>query len=493
MSQTKENERKLRKANADLTRRQALSKMGMAAVGAGAVVIVGGVAYYLSTSQAPPGPPPTTTTAATTAATTSQVMTTPTGLPPAQDPIILNSWDYHPEVIREFVAYYEQKNNDKVNYSVVTAADYFAAIETKLISETPLDIYYSTLPRGQRHYKAGWARDVEDFPDIKQIKADIAPGFVENIYSDPDTGKMFCLPYHLGTILMFTNEKVRKAAGFADTDEPKTWDELYDQCRAMKAKGVAEPLVPRWEPTFEGITYGFAYEAMNRGDPLFDKNLDPVFDTNTPLGDMLQAWKAAWDDKLVPRGVLSWSYADYLASFAAGGHAYSLSQMYDMRVYNDPKQSGFAPYCSLVPMDKQPWGGLEPTVYMTTNRERSSSKLERTQRFVEFLSWTDFYVGKKWAEIASLVWAYPKIFDDPSYKDIFMKTTTVYRESDYDEFKKQMTKITIPPHWRTLWGAEFDNAIINNVPKGINGDMSVNDLIALLRKTAQDLKKTYAA
>lgn len=71
---------------------------------------------------------------------------------------------------------------------------------------------------------------------------------VRGYYSSAD-GKLMAMPFNSSTAIMFYNKDAFRKAGLNPDVPPKTWPELIDAARRLKAAGVACPLTTSW-PTW---------------------------------------------------------------------------------------------------------------------------------------------------------------------------------------------------------------------------------------------------
>jgi multiple sugar transport system substrate-binding protein len=303
-----------------------------AAAGVVVVAVAGAGAYYMTTSGGGPAPG---------------------GKSPQEDPIISNTWPYRPDLIEENMKYYNQTYNENVQQSTISG-DYPSIMETKMISNAPLDHCYGLAGMVNKWYEAGWISDLEGLPNAEEVKDLMYESHLIN-HTGRD-GKLMGMPYFTcsrGAIC--TNELLLEKAGISDlgtktADYPTTFDELYDQCEMIKDKGVTnEPKMFLVCQDWVGY-YTFLGESLGRGDPIFDENYEPAFDIGTGFHTTLKTWKWMWDEGMFPKGLLTSGEAEAIMLFATGKYAYSDQHSYDLKYFQDPATSQIAGYSSVVPV-----------------------------------------------------------------------------------------------------------------------------------------------
>src|SRR6185437_847309 len=100
---------------------------------------------------------------------------------------------------------------------------------------------------------------------------------------------------------------------------------------------------------------------------LFDKNFQPVFDTNSDAADLLTMWATATKNGLVDPSVFSQSQeADTVQAGNTGQYAYISTAIYDFMSLNDPTASQIpVGSANLVDVSTKQsgWGMIETGVY----------------------------------------------------------------------------------------------------------------------------------
>jgi ABC-type glycerol-3-phosphate transport system substrate-binding protein len=472
-----------------------------------AAAAVGGAAYYLSQA-----PPPSVTSTAGPLATTSVApvaTTSPTAYPAnSQNPLVMNIWGYHPEVVQDNIRIFDQMygtpdNPEAVNVEIVSD-DYTSSMETKFMAGLPIDVCYAMDFHAHRFYKAGWIHDTSDMRNsdvvpynINDIQTEFYPTIREDL-TIPGTDKYVGLPYFTsdhGAIL--TNEDLLDKAGLSG-DYPTTYAELYANVEKIAKKGFKEPYLPYWWNGWQAIGEIWHAETINRAGPeaMFDpKTFDPTFDVNTEAAAVLKDWKYLYDNNLAPRGIFTLAEGDFISWFATGKYAYAPNHHYDIRAYNDPTLSKIAGKCSIVPStSKQSWGLLSLGIYLMVERKgRSQHDIERAQALQQFFGYKDktgaYFIGKKWAMEFALGAGYPAILKDPEVVSAYEKW--MFRPEDLETISNNLSTAPSPPVFKNFFYVEWQTGAVPYLQAAVSGQKTIDEVITYLRQRAFDLKKKY--
>ena len=514
MSQTQEKERKPQNANANantnsMSRRQALSKMTTAAIGAAAVVVIGGVAYYLSTSQAPPTPSPTTVAPTTVAPTTVAPTTVApsTEIVPGGRPLKFNVWGYHPEVIQENMDIFNQQYGE--NGSLIQSpGDYYASLETRLMTgaASGIDMFYVHSDWMTRWYKAGWIQSVNDEEHFDEIRNDYGNKRLLDVLTQPD-GKQTGWIYFNGCVPVQYDGKILQAAGLAGDDgviksPPKTWDEFTDILRTIKKSGAAKnPYFPKWiNCTTCGIDEIFDMYCISEGELQFDKvTQEPTFENDTVmhLMELMRTWIA---EDLALKGTFAMSEQDNITGFATGRYAFTEVHDYDLVNFNDPEKSPHAGWYHWLPRQPGKTGDWPymGAIYAITSHEymkRSANDAKRVERLHQFYSWKDkegdYRAGRKWIQQPPFLGQpYTAFYDDPVTKANWLKQT--YTEQDYEIRKKAHMTCVVPPGYvGMIFYSRWHATVMDYMPKMCLGEITPQDCMKILVDSANDLRKEY--
>jgi multiple sugar transport system substrate-binding protein len=171
----------------------------------------------------------------------------------------------------------------------------------------------------------GYSLDVTD-----RITPDMKAGIFDAAWQIPTVnGKVYGLPWLLDQKYFFYNEKLLKDAGF--DNPPATWEELVDQSKVIKEKGVAEyPIVWSWGQ-YEAAICDWVTLLYGNGGMMADKDGKPAF--NNPAGVKTLEWMVQTiDDGITNPSSISYVEEDVRNVFSQGKAVFALNwnYMYDM-------------------------------------------------------------------------------------------------------------------------------------------------------------------
>jgi hypothetical protein len=419
--------------------------------------------------------------------------------PPAQgsgggDPLVFRGWNYRPEVVQDNTSKFNTQYEENVDYQTITG-DYISIMENFHVANQPLDMAYANPATLYRWSIPGWVHDYEQWWDLDDAKGEMYDG-VRSSLSIND--KLYGLPYFVsirGT--MAANNAVLSKGGITPDLYPKTWAELYDQMRQFKKDGVTEgpPFLPHWfaAGVWFGVSWGYLLECLNTGAVLFDDSNTPVFDDKSL--ETLVSWRKLLEDGIVPESVFTMGEADWIDAFAQGKYAYSPQQIYDLKVFNDPKASQIAGQVTAVPVVEQPWGIIDEGIYTVPARDDSDEKLARKYRLAGFFGYRDkeengnLFVAKRWAIEAALNSGYKSILEDPEV--IAAYNSWLPNPEMLTTLNGILNVGTFPKVWQTFWWEEWNAQAMTDLPKAILGQEKVETIHAGLKKLAEDLVARY--
>ena len=219
------------------------------------------------------------------------------------------------EVLIDYVAY------DALHDKIVTAlASTPPAYDVFLVD----DIWYAEFA------SKGYSLDVTD-----RITDDMKAGIFEAAWQIPTVdGKAYGLPWLLDQKYFFYNEKLLKDAGF-DTP-PATWEEMLDQAKVIKEKGIAEyPIVWSWGQ-YEAAICDWVTLLYGNGGMMADKDGKPAF--NSPEGVKTLEWMVKTiDDGITNPSSISYVEEDVRNVFSQGKSVFAVNWNYMFDLVNFQK------------------------------------------------------------------------------------------------------------------------------------------------------------
>jgi multiple sugar transport system substrate-binding protein len=223
-------------------------------------------------------------------------------------------------------------------------------------------------------------------------------------------GKMYGMPWILDTKYLFYNTEMLAKAGIAAP--PKTWQELADDAKIIKSKGIVQyPIVWSWSQAeaviCDYVTIAAAYQGkfMDGGKPAFDK------------GGYLDALK--YMVQTIKDGVSNPHSTEYLEEdvrkvFSAGDAAFALNWTYMYAKAQDPAESKVVGKVGVVPAPGVAGKTSASAVNgsMALGITSGSSKADLAWKYITFL--TSQAVQDKYAKLSLPIWK--SSYTDPKVK-----------------------------------------------------------------------------
>ena len=228
-----------------------------------------------------------------------------------------------PEEMNAIVAKFNEAHpNIKVEIEYVAYDALHDKITTAMAANPPTydvvlvdDIWYAEFA------KNGYLWDVTDQIDAK-TKSDV---FASAWDITTVNGKAYGMPWLLDEKYFFYNEDILKQAGIAAP--PTTWEEMMDQAKIIKDKGLVEyPIVWSWAQA-EAAICDFTVLLYGNGGSLVDASGAPAFNSDKGVATL------QWMVDSIDAGVTNPASTTYLEedvrnTFSQGKAAFALNWLY---------------------------------------------------------------------------------------------------------------------------------------------------------------------
>jgi len=466
----------MRPQNAPLPRRTLLKRLTAFAAAASALSVLDACGRSGSTGSAPTSGLPTSAPVST-----PDIIKTVKGAQAPGTPLHFVGWTYHPEIVEQNVNTFSQLYNENVNYDL-TPGEYHAVAETKMIGGQTYDMMYSEEDHLVRWKTAGWVRDIEDLPGAKDMKALMYPGNIMDL-SLLD-GRLGGLPYYSGHNAFIYNEN--HTSKLQNWKPPQSWEELTDQAKELKSKGIAEyPYISAWNRAWASLSWSIFAIWYSEGEPVFDKEFNPTFkDGGVAFRKVLEWHKMMYDQKLVPPDILTMQ-EEALPAYQTGRHTFMVLHDYDQKTMNDPTQSKAAGAVknALIP-------GKTHETFIWTAMYLMGAKpvdVDRAWNLMQFFGGKakdgQYHVAKRWALDFGLGTAWKEVVEDP---EVVMNWK---QWRNLDITKQQIATSKTRDIAKAAWFPEWDWFMMGRVQDYIAGKVSVDTLIKELNDKAITLKK----
>ena len=160
-------------------------------------------------------------------------------------------------------------------------------------------------------------------------------------------GKIYGMPWLMDVKYFMYNKDILQKAGISAP--PKTWEELVDQAKIIKQKGLAEfPVIWSWNQK-EGVVCDFTVLLFGNGGAFLDASGKPVF--NNAKGVEVLTWmKQTLDDGLSNPSSVSSDEGAVEADFLAGKSAFAVNWLFQYSDSNDATKSQIVGQAAFAPM-----------------------------------------------------------------------------------------------------------------------------------------------
>jgi multiple sugar transport system substrate-binding protein len=245
------------------------------------------------------------------------------------------------QIAREF----EAKNPDiKVNMEYLGYDFIHDKITTGMAAKPPAyDAAMIDVIWPDEFIKAGYLLDVTN-----RITAEMKSGMFPASWNGVTrNGKVYGMPWLMDVKYFMYNKDMLQKAGI--TDPPKTWEELVDQAKIIKQKGIVEfPIIWSWNQK-EGVVCDYAVLLYGNGGTFVDANGKPAF--NNDKGVQALAWmKQTIDDGLSNPASVSSDENAVRDNFIAGQSAFAVNWLFQYSDSNDASKSKIVGQAAFSPM-----------------------------------------------------------------------------------------------------------------------------------------------
>ena len=191
--------------------------------------------------------------------------------------------------------------------------------------------------------KAGYLLDVTDRV-TPEMKSGMFPASWNGVTRN---GKIYGMPWLMDVKYFMYNKDMLQQAGI--TDPPKTWEELVEQAKTIKEKGIVEyPIIWSWNQK-EGVVCDYAVLLYGNGGSFLDASGKPAF--NNDKGVAALAWmKQTLDDGLSNPSSVSSDENAVRDNFMAGQSAFAVNWLFQYSDSNDASKSQIVGQAAFSPM-----------------------------------------------------------------------------------------------------------------------------------------------
>ncbi|MFG2057552.1 ABC transporter substrate-binding protein [Micromonospora sp. NPDC048930] len=216
---------------------------------------------------------------------------------------------------KRLVDEYNKTHKNKVKLTIIPSDSYQQKVGAAAGSNSLPDILAADVVYAPNYVKQGLFRDIT--ADIKKLSFydNLAKAHIEAASRD---GKMYGVPNKVDSSLFLYNKDLYKKAGLDPEQGPKTFQDVYEHAKAIRALGANT-----YGFYFPGNCSGcnaytmFPYAVAAGHPPFADDGHKADFD-NGAFGETLRLYRKMVEEKIAPSGVKTDDGANWTASFLAG-------------------------------------------------------------------------------------------------------------------------------------------------------------------------------
>jgi multiple sugar transport system substrate-binding protein len=391
-------------------------------------------------------------------------------------------WNYAEDIVQDNINIFQQAHPDvSVKLSSFTWQTFHETMVNRFRSKTATDVAYNGGNWLEEFAAAGWVVPLEDhFPWVKDYQSKVL-GFAwqDMTYN----GKVYGLPYYADTITFMYNAKILEDNGIAAP--PETWDELTEQCLALKAKGIEFPFAYEFANTLPNVSEAFASMVFGRGGELIDEEKSPLWtDTNSPAAQQLK-WLVDAKNTHQILAILPHE-TDIAKAMNTGQHVFSVMFNYNLATLNNAATSALAGQFKLgmMPGETHECYGFAKFYNMTQMAaDRGQETIDATGNFIQYFAGEvdgSYPVAKRWAVEQGLGFGQTPLLDDADVQEAYSKWV------DVPTWRQQLEKARARRQaiWYGIWSEQFHPLL----GRALNGEISADQALEDAAKAWNDLK-----
>jgi multiple sugar transport system substrate-binding protein len=363
-----------------------------------------------------------------------------------------------------------EKNNEgiKINPTFVP----YESLEQKIQTSAKTggyDVVVIDAPWTAKFAKAGFVKDVTDRIS-DDVNADVFQGAIDSVSYDE---KNYGMPWLNDTKFLFYNKQMLKDAGF--DNPPSTWEELIEQSKVLKEKGVVEyPLVWSWSQA-EALVCDLTTLIGSFGGELVDDNGNPT----ATAAENKQALDFMVDS--LEQGLSNPQSTQYLEEdvrgvFSSGKAAFALNWTYMYNLANDENESSVAGQVGIIPVP-----GADGNTGQSVNGgmglavTEGSKHADEAWEYIEYLSSKE--VQKNYAQNALPIWK--SLYDEEKV----IQTGPEVVEASKEQYENLVNRPRVP------WYGEFSNTLQVEIQKALLGNEEVDAVLQSVQKSAEEVQQ----
>ncbi len=362
---------------------------------------------------------------------------------------------------------FESTSGITVEIQSVQMADLFSRVQVAAASnQAPADVIFLTEEAPSNVVATG---NMMDLTDLVKSSSDLDMKDFNKVDFWTMDNKLYGIPVYLQLVMMDYNADRLSKAGF-DTP-PKTWADLQKEAKAIKDKGIDQ-----YPIAFGATDWSWYLIALSMGDPMFDKDLNPVFaDKGSKGRDAMKLLLSFFSDKLISPDMLTSSTTPHNL-FWGGTGTFHQAWQGSVAVGNNPKTSKQAPNVKymLLPEVGNTWS-FPAAIGISKNSQNSKDAWE-------FIKW---YVTP---EVQTAIYNASGLY--PSRTSVADALNKAGKIDGADVINEQSKHVNELPRYALWWGP-FAQKVSEAVLAAAQQNTDSDQVIDGLAKQWNDLKAEY--
>jgi multiple sugar transport system substrate-binding protein len=306
--------------------------------------------------------------------------------------VAFTAWSAAVDQVQAHITAFQEATGIEVAYENFPWAQYRAAVVTRLVGGADMDVLWVSDAWLPEFAEAGWLSPIDDLPELMKYNDEMAPYCLESMIYD---GQQYGLPYYGDHMSFMYNARMLEEAGIAAP--PTTWDEVVEQSKIIKEKGLADyPLLLSLAADTWLVEFITALVYAHGGRLVADDGSPVMAD---PDGGAMAAARFVRDaihtHGIVSPGAVETQEINGLRAMGEGLHAFGIIPTYRIRALNDPSQAPQAGHIRLALMPNGAGATAHNTCGwlrfygLTPTARNDAGRLEAATQFIEFFGGRD--------------------------------------------------------------------------------------------------------
>ena len=328
----------------------------------------------------------------------------------------LTGWPYEPDVVNENLDRFTDQYGIEAEFLPLPSNEYRDKMVANFVAGTEYDVVYVRDSFLAEWAAAGWIVPIDGMEGVEDYIADLPQGIIDQMSYE---GELYGLPYYSGNKVLSYNQAHFEAAGIEGP--PATWDEMFDQARAIKDAGVVTyPILLELRTGENYIMQQLEILTFARGGRLFTDDYQPVFQEDAGFGDTLMWIQQGLDEGLIDPASLTDDDGTLL--IMAGLNTFMTPTDYSLKAMNDPEQSQVAGDImnAMIPGTEEVESGTLGYVRLYAITADAPDK-DAAWQLVQFLGGRDatgeYFVPKRWALEFGLGFSPAPLYEDEEVRN----------------------------------------------------------------------------